>query len=178
MKIREVTEIALMTAVIIVLGLIPPIPLGFIPVPIVLQNLGVMIAGVVLGPKRGSISVGLFLLLALIGFPVLSGGQAGPAVFAGSTGGYLIGWLLTPALIGSTVLLKFMTHFWQKLLCTWIGAVLVVDVIGSLWLAVSTGMPLLSALVSNIIFIPGDTLKAVVACLVAQRVRVPGIKQI
>ncbi|GAF36427.1 substrate-specific component BioY of biotin ECF transporter [Lentilactobacillus farraginis DSM 18382 = JCM 14108] len=40
MKIREVTEIALMTAVIIVLGLIPPIPLGFIPVPIVLQNLG------------------------------------------------------------------------------------------------------------------------------------------
>lgn len=63
MKIREVTEIALMTAVIIVLGLIPPIPLGFIPVPIVLQNLGVMIAGVVLGPKRGVFQSGYFCCL-------------------------------------------------------------------------------------------------------------------
>lgn len=72
MKIREITQIALVTAVIIVLGLIPPIPLGFIPVPIVLQNLGIMIAGIVLGPKRGTVSVALFLFLALIGFPVLS----------------------------------------------------------------------------------------------------------
>lgn len=71
MKIREITQIALVTAVIIALGMIPPIPLGFIPVPIVLQNLGIMIAGIVLGPKRGTVSVALFLFLALIGFPVL-----------------------------------------------------------------------------------------------------------
>ncbi|EEI25192.1 biotin transporter BioY [Lentilactobacillus hilgardii] len=178
MKIREITQIALVTAVIIVLGMIPPIPLGFIPVPIVLQNLGIMIAGIVLGPKRGTVSVALFLFLALIGFPVLSGGQAGPAAFVGPTGGYLVGWLLTPALVWSSMSFKFMKQSWEKMTGAWIGAVLIVDIIGSLWLTIGSGMPLISALLSNLVFIPGDTLKVVVACLVGQRVRIPKINQV
>ena len=42
-----------------------------------------MLAAVILGPKKGTLAIFGFLLLALIGFPVLSGGQAGPAFFAG-----------------------------------------------------------------------------------------------
>ena len=51
-NIVHLTQTALMTAMLIVLGMIPGIPLGFIPVPIVLQNMGVMMAGELLGPKR------------------------------------------------------------------------------------------------------------------------------
>lgn len=41
-KQRTLTRAALMVAVLIILGWLPAIPLGFIPVPIVLQNIGVM----------------------------------------------------------------------------------------------------------------------------------------
>lgn len=177
-KIHDMTQVALMTAVIIILGLIPPIPLAFVPVPIVLQNLGIMIAGIVLGPKRGTIAVGLFLLLALLGFPILSGGQAGPAVFVGPTAGYLIGWLLTPAFIASVNASGFMHHPGRQAVGTWIGAVLLVDILGSLWLIIGSGMSWLPAVMANLAFIPGDTLKVAVAIIVGQRVRIPRINRV
>lgn len=42
-----------MTAIIILLGLFPPIPVGFIPTPIVMQNLGIILAGILLGGSGG-----------------------------------------------------------------------------------------------------------------------------
>lgn len=75
LSVREVTMVATMIAIIIVLGMFPGIPLGFIPVPIVLQNMGVMIAGELLGPKQGSLAVWLFLILVALGLPLLSGGR-------------------------------------------------------------------------------------------------------
>lgn len=68
MKTTEIVQTALITATIIILGMIPPLPLGFIPVPIVMQNLGIMLAAVILGPKKGTLAILGFLLLALIGF--------------------------------------------------------------------------------------------------------------
>ena len=63
MKTKNVALIAMMTAIIIVLGFVPPIPLGFIPVPIVLQNMGIMLAGAILGAftEYGSIVGGKML---------------------------------------------------------------------------------------------------------------------
>ncbi|VHD99103.1 biotin transporter bioY [Streptococcus pyogenes] len=52
---KELVKVAMMTTLIIILGFIPAIPLGFIPVPIVLQNLGVMLAGLMLGGKKGNL---------------------------------------------------------------------------------------------------------------------------
>ena len=60
MKAKDITQIALMTAVIVILGMFPGIPLGFIPVPIVLQNMGVMLAGALLGPKKGTFQLRCF----------------------------------------------------------------------------------------------------------------------
>src|SRR3546814_9382649 len=73
---------------------------GFIPVPITAQSMGVMLAGVILGAKRGTIAVLLVLLLAAIGLPVLSGGRGGLAVFAAPTTGYLIGWVFAAFVAG------------------------------------------------------------------------------
>ncbi|KRL22218.1 biotin transporter BioY [Lentilactobacillus kisonensis] len=171
MKTREIVQTALITAVIIILGIIPPLPLGFIPVPIVMQNLGIMLAAVILGPKKGTLSILVFLLLALIGFPVLSGGQAGPAVFIGPTGGYLLGWLLTPGMMGYSLSMPFVNRRWSRLAMMWVVGVLAVDVIGSLWLWLVTPISLVGALLSNLAFIPGDTLKVVAAYLVAVRMR-------
>ena len=93
MTTRDIVLVALFAAIIIVLGLLPPLTLGFIPVPITAQSLGVMLAGCILGAKRGAAAVLLVVLLVAIGLPVLSGGRGGLAVFAGPTAGYLIGWV-------------------------------------------------------------------------------------
>lgn len=169
MKTKDLTTVALMTAVLLILGVIPGIPLGFIPVPIVLQNTGVLLAGLLLGPKRGTLSVLLLLLLAAVGLPVLSGGRGGLPVLIGPTGGYLLGWLLTPLLIhlGLTLLRKQPHPALQLLIC-WLAGVLCVDLIGSLWLTVQSNMPLVPALLSNLVFIPGDTLKVILAFTMAK----------
>ena len=44
-KVKTLTYSAFMTAFIIILGFLPGIPIGFIPVPIILQNMGIMMAG-------------------------------------------------------------------------------------------------------------------------------------
>ncbi|MGO3400425.1 MAG: biotin transporter BioY [Lentilactobacillus parabuchneri] len=171
MKIRDIVQTALITAAIIVLGMIPPIPLGFIPVPIVMQNLGIMLAGIVLGAKKGTIAVSMFLLLAFLGFPVLSGGQAGPVVFIGPTAGYLLGWLITPAMMAYGLSRPIVSRSWGQLMVIWITAVLIVDAIGSFWLSVVTPISLTGSLMSNLTFIPGDSIKVFAVYLVGVRMK-------
>ena len=73
------TQTAIMIALLIVLGFFPGIPLGIIPVAIVLQNMGVMLAAALLGPRYGTVAVALFVFMAFMGLPFLSGGQIGRA---------------------------------------------------------------------------------------------------
>ncbi|NLC68937.1 MAG: biotin transporter BioY [Clostridiaceae bacterium] len=84
---------SLFTVLIIIGGYISfPIPLS--PVPIVLSDFFVMLAGLVLGAAWGCASVGLYLFLGVLGFPVFAGGKAGLAILAGPTGGFLFGYLI------------------------------------------------------------------------------------
>jgi biotin transport system substrate-specific component len=98
-RLRSVTLVALFTALICV-GAFIAVPIGLGPVPIVLQNMLVLLTGLLLGPLRGSAAVGLFLISGLIGLPVFSGGRSGPAHFAGPAGGYLVGYLLAAFVTG------------------------------------------------------------------------------
>ncbi len=65
-----------------------PIP----PVAFTLQTFGIFLSLVVLGGKWGSISIGLYLLLGILGLPVFSGFQSGAALLH-ATGGFLWGFL-------------------------------------------------------------------------------------
>jgi len=87
-KTKDLAYIALFAAITAVLGLVPAIQVG--PVPITAQTLGVMLAGSILGARRGFLSQLLFLVLVAIGLPLLASGTGGLAVFAGPTAGYLI----------------------------------------------------------------------------------------
>lgn len=70
-----------------------PIP----PVAFTLQTLGVLLALGILGGKRGLCSVGLYLLLGLVGLPVFSGFRGGVSALMGPTGGFLWGFLAMAA---------------------------------------------------------------------------------
>ena len=64
-------------------------------VPFTLQTFAVVLVLGILGGKRGTVSIALFILMGLMGIPVFSGFRGGPGVLFGPTGGYLLGFLLT-----------------------------------------------------------------------------------
>ena len=60
-----------------------------------MQTFGVFLALGLLGGKWGTVSIGIYLLMGLVGLPVFSGFRGGPGVLLGVTGGYLLGFLLS-----------------------------------------------------------------------------------
>ena len=166
-NVRDLLYIAMMTTILVILGFIPAIPLGFIPVPIVLQNLGIMLAGVLLGWKKGCLSILLFFLLGMF-IPAFSGSTLF-AVFAGPTGGSVAAWFLVPILINVILKIFKTSSFINNLIAILLGGVLFVDVMGAIYLSVYIHTSLLTSLLSNLVFIPGDTIKAIIASVVAYK---------
>lgn len=70
-------------------------------VPITGQTFAVLLAGVLLGGRWGSISQAIYLALGVAGVPWFSGWKGGFAALAGPTGGYMVGFLLAAFLIGT-----------------------------------------------------------------------------
>ncbi len=64
-------------------------------VPFTLQTFAVILILGMLGGRRGTFSILLYILLGLIGVPVFSGFRGGPAALFGTTGGYILGFVLT-----------------------------------------------------------------------------------
>ena len=64
-------------------------------IPFTLQTLGVCLTVGLLGGKRGTMAILLYLLLAAMGVPVLAGFTGGAGILLGETGGYMLGFLLT-----------------------------------------------------------------------------------
>ena len=75
---RDLAQIAIFAALIAALGLPGTITVGPTGVPITLQTLGVMLAGGILGARKGFLSVLVFLVLTSAGLPLLAGGRGGP----------------------------------------------------------------------------------------------------
>ena len=69
-------------------------------VPFTLQVLVVVLAGLVLGPGLGALSVLVYLLLGAVGVPVFAAGSAGLGVILGPLGGYLVSWPVAAAIAG------------------------------------------------------------------------------
>lgn len=176
MTTRDLALSALFAAIIVALGLVPPLPLGFIPVPITLQSMGVMLAGCIIGAKRGALAYAIFVLLAAIGLPVLSGGRGGLAVLMGPTGGYILGWIVATFVVGLLAerLVREGQSEWRQLAgffaASVIGGIVVLYAIGMPWVSAVAGTPLSAVAYGSLAFIPGDLLKAALATLAARAV--------
>jgi biotin transport system substrate-specific component len=155
-------------AFIAVLGLFPGVYVGATGVPIVVQNMGPFLAGVLVGARRAVFAVVLFLALVAIGLPLLSGGRGGLAPFVGPSGGFLLGWILSAlvsGLIAQAGARRGRPGLPLLLLAAFAG--LVADyVVGVPWLAVYTGS-WSTAITGSLVFLPGDLAKVVVAALIA-----------
>ncbi len=74
--------------------------LPWTPVPITGQTFGVLLAGVLLGGRFGGISLALYAGFGAAGLPWFAGWSGGAAIFAGPSGGYIIGFVLAALFIG------------------------------------------------------------------------------
>jgi biotin transport system substrate-specific component len=175
MDLRRMVFASLMTALMIV-GAYIAIPIPISPVPIVLQNLFILLAGLILGPWWGLASVAVYILLGVVGLPVFAGGTGGLAHLIGPTGGYLIGYMpavVVVGLIGSPRVIgpPRVTSIVLDFLALIVGSI-VVYLCGVSWLIYGIGMPLSRALVVGVIpFLVGDALKIAIATGVARFAR-------
>jgi biotin transport system substrate-specific component len=92
----SITYIALAAALIAVCSWIS-IPTT---VPFTLQTFAVCLTTALLGLRRGTLAVIVYLCLGAVGLPVFAGFKGGIASLAGPTGGYLIGFIFTALIVG------------------------------------------------------------------------------
>ena len=168
MKTRDMTLIAVMAALICAAGPLT-IPAG--PIPLSLATLAVYLAGSILGRKKGTVAVGLYLIIGIIGVPVFSGFSGGFQKLAGVTGGYLVGYLPCAYLSGVGGELREKTGWWFHTLMMVIGTVILYAV-GTAVFMMHTGNALGAALSLCVIpFLPGDILKVAAATFLTQTLR-------
>jgi biotin transport system substrate-specific component len=146
--------------------------LPFTPVPVTGQVFCVLLAGAVLGPRLGFLSMVEYLAAGAAGLPVFAYG-GGPAALLGPTGGYLVGFVLAAAVAGA---LASRGAGW-KVLVGCICGVAVIHVLGAGWYAIwslaTTGVATLPAVLAQSVlpFVGVDIVKAAAAAAFAPGVR-------
>lgn len=143
------------------------IPLPWTPVPITGQTFAVLMAGIFLGRYWGGISQVIYIALGVIGVPWFTGMTSGYGVFLGSTGGYLIGFILAALFLGHLtdkyVNARSFTPMLLLMLVANFALIYIPGLIGlGAWMYFATGsMPTIwSLLVMGLIpFIIGDLFK-------------------
>jgi len=171
LRAADLARIAVFAALIAALGLPGTIALFGNAVPITAQTLGVMLAGALLGARRGALACLVFLALVAAGLPLLAGGRGGWAVFTGPSAGYLIGFPVGAFVIGLlTARLLPRYPFWAGLAANLAGGILVVYAIGIPVQAARVGSGLLAVVQGAVQYLPGDLIKVVITTIVAQRV--------
>ena len=154
--------VAVMTAVTCVLA---PMSIAIGAVPITLTNLVVYFSLYLLGWKRGSLSVLVYILIGMVGLPVFSGFSGGIGKLAGPTGGYLAGFIFLILIAGF-----FMQIFPKKKTLTILGMVLgmaATYIFGTLWLAAQMELSFTAALSVGVLpYLLGDAVKIAAASII------------
>lgn len=162
--------ISMVTAITCVLAPFA-IPIPVSPVPISLTNLVLLISVYILGWKDATISYFVYLLLGAAGLPVFSGFAGGPGKIAGPTGGYLLGFIFMTILAGI-----FVERFSDRRSLIVIGMVLATAIayaFGTAWLAFQMEIPFTAALSVGVIpYLPGDTLKIILAVIIGPALKI------
>ncbi|HEY0189055.1 MAG TPA: biotin transporter BioY [Cellulomonas sp.] len=166
----DVALIASFAAFVAVCAVLPAIPTGT-AVPITLQTFGVVLTGLVLGPRRGALALLLYLAVGLAGVPVFSGAVGGLSVLAGASAGYLVAFPAAAALAGGLGLLARRVRPRLRVLALFGAAVvstlLTVHPLGIAVLGWRLGLSASEAIATGAVFLPGDLIKNALAAVVA-----------
>lgn len=167
---REMALTAIFTA-LTAIGAFISIPIG--PVPITLQTLFVLLSGILLGSKLGTLSQIVYIALALVGIPIFSGFSGGPQILLKPSFGFAIGFVFAAYIIGKIT--NEVTSPKKIYFATLIGSLVIY----------LFGLPYIHYILNNVmgmelsfsevfkmgclLFIPGDLLKLILANLVGKK---------
>lgn len=160
MRIKNMIKTAIMAAVIVVCTFISvPTPFG---VPYTLQTLGVMLAGYILGSKKGAVAVLVYLILGAVGLPVFSSFTGGIGMLTGPTGGFLLGFILLALCCG----VRKHAFLWGAF------GVALCHILGTSWFSFYTQTSLSYAfLYSSLMFLPKDYFLMTTAYFLSKKIK-------
>lgn len=166
----DIALISLFSAVIAILSLIS-IPFA---IPFSMQSLGILFALALLGGKRGTLSILVYLALGAVGLPIFAGANGGLGVFLGPTGGFLVGWLFAGL---CAILIESIVKSARAAKILSLSLALVISyTMGTAWYIVYLGglgeISLWSALIACVLpFVPFDVLKLVLAYKISNKIK-------
>lgn len=144
------------------------IPLPFTPVPITGQTFGVLLAGALLGPRRGALAMLVYLAEGLAGLPVFAGGTSawspslfGVPVIIGPSAGYLFSFPIAAFAVGCLAERGWDRRFWRAIAMMLVGQV-IIYLVGLIWLGTYVGIQQAVPL-GLLPFVVGDVLKVLLA---------------
>ena len=170
LKTTDLVYIGLSAALITVCSWIS-IPLS---VPITLQTLGICLVAGLFGAKKGSAAVLIYILLGAIGVPVFSGFKGGIGVLAGSTGGYILGFIFTALIVG---IVSDKTNKLWLIILSMLGGVLICYIFGTLFFAYVYSKENTPASLGTVLgwcvfpFIIPDIIKIVLAAILTKKLK-------
>lgn len=138
-------------------------PLPWTPVPVTGQTMAVLLAGASLGAWRGAASQVLYVAVGALGMPIFQNADGGWDVVTGTTGGYLVGFIVAAAVIGHLAERRQDRHFATSMAAMALGSA-IIYLFGATWLAHVLGVSSSQAIEFGITpFLIGDVAKAVIA---------------
>jgi len=147
------------------------IPVPGSPVPVTLQTLVVLLAGAVLGSKRGAMSQITLIGMGLVGLPVFSTPLPGTVVLMGPTGGYILGFAFAAFASGLMFERLALKSIWTKFFALFATSFFIL-IPGVIWLSVFTGGSFSTAVMAGLVpFLWGDVVKCAAVALIATAVR-------
>lgn len=173
-KIYTIVLIGVFTAII---SIISALPIGFniLGVPATLQTFAMAFIGFLLGYKKGTLCVFIYILLGVIGVPVFNGFNGGLATLLGITGGFIIGFLFIAFFSGLgmkikkpsnpivLIIIRILFSILGLLICHVLGSIA-----GGIYLDKS---PLITATIISFPYLPKDILSVILAYVVALAVK-------
>ena len=144
-------------------------------VPFTLQTFGVFMAAGVLGGRRGTLAVLVYILMGALGLPVFAGFAGGVGILLGSTGGYILGFLFSALIMWLVEKLFGQAALWR--IIAMISGLAVCYAFGTIWFvkvysAANGAVSIKTALGWCVIpFIPADAAKIILAFGMAPRIR-------
>lgn len=181
LTVKDMVFTAVMAALICIAAPIS-VPVG--PIPISLATFAVYLAGGLLGTKKGTLAVTVYILLGAVGLPVFSSGEGGLQKLFGVTGGYIFGYIPCVIIAGLFVdlffrkrssiankFLNWLSRAWSVPVGMVVGTV-ILYAFGTAWFVIARGVTLEVALINCVYpFIPGDLIKIACATVITIALR-------
>ena len=159
----RVSDVALVSAGVLITALAAQVSIPALPVPFTLQTLAVLLIGATYGASRGAITMAIYAVVGVLGAPVFAEGNSGIDVILGARGGFILGFIFAAALIGRMAELKWSSNF-AKMTASYVLGSLAIYAVGIPVLAMAAfSSDLVAASVAMTPYLVWDAVKALIA---------------